>query len=93
MKKTIRKGIFETNSSTTHTLVIGSKEEFDKWKNGELVWDWETEEFIPKKDAEDDGWGFRTYESFGNEFECDEGYFKSPSGDEMCWIAEYGYDG
>lgn len=29
MRKTIRKGVFETNSSTTHSLVIGSKEDFE----------------------------------------------------------------
>lgn len=29
--KQIRKGIFETNSSSTHTLTIMSKSEYDEW--------------------------------------------------------------
>ena len=39
----VRQGVFETNSSSTHTLTICSKDDFDKWKNGEVFWldnDW-----------------------------------------------------
>ena len=36
MKKQIRYGVFETNSSSTHSLTMCSKDDFDKWKNGEL---------------------------------------------------------
>jgi hypothetical protein len=35
--------VFETNSSSTHTLTICSKDDFDKWKHGEVFWldnDW-----------------------------------------------------
>lgn len=32
----IRLGIFETNSSSTHSLVIGTPEQIEKWENGEL---------------------------------------------------------
>ena len=39
MKKIIRFGVFETNSSTTHTLTIVSREDFEAWKNGELIFD------------------------------------------------------
>ena len=36
----IRFNTFETNSSSTHTLCICSKEKYDKWNNGELYyWD------------------------------------------------------
>lgn len=34
----VRQGVFETNSSSTHTLTICSKDDFDKWKNGEVFW-------------------------------------------------------
>lgn len=27
----VRQGVFETNSSSTHTLTICSKDDFDKW--------------------------------------------------------------
>lgn len=38
MKRQIRIGTFETNSSSTHSLVMMSKEKFDKFKKGELFW-------------------------------------------------------
>ena len=39
MKKQIRVGVFETNSSMTHALTICTEEQYDKWKNGEIFWD------------------------------------------------------
>lgn len=38
--KIIRQGAFETNSSSTHSLTICSSEEYTKWENGELYWDY-----------------------------------------------------
>ena len=35
----IRKGLFETNSSSIHSLSIISKKDYEKWKNGELYFD------------------------------------------------------
>lgn len=35
--KIIRKSTFETNSSSTHSLTMCIKSDFDKWKNGEMV--------------------------------------------------------
>ena len=37
MKRQIRKGIFETNSSSTHSLVMCLKSDFDRWENGEVL--------------------------------------------------------
>ena len=34
----IRRNVFETNSSSTHSITICSKDEFQKWKNGELFY-------------------------------------------------------
>lgn len=48
--KVIRLGVFETNSSSTHTMVITSPEEFEKWKNGEILrYRWE-DKFITKEE-------------------------------------------
>ena len=42
----IRKNVFETNSSSTHSLVITTEEEFEKFKNNELVYcEWKTGPF------------------------------------------------
>jgi len=40
--KIIRDGVFETNSSSTHSLSIVTCEEFNSFKKGDLIWDdWE----------------------------------------------------
>lgn len=41
MKRQIRQGVFETNSSSVHSLTMCSAEEYQKWENGEvLFWMW-----------------------------------------------------
>ena len=47
MKKQIRIGIFETNSSSTHTLTICTKKEFDEWRDGKVVYNKWDEDFEP----------------------------------------------
>ena len=49
MKRQIRLGVFETNSSSTHTLTICSKSDFEKWKRGELLLDEWSDKFIDVK--------------------------------------------
>lgn len=44
---TVRKNIFETNSSSTHCLVVTSKEDWAKFKNGEMLIDVYTGELTP----------------------------------------------
>lgn len=34
----IRKNVFETNSSSTHSLVMAVASDFDKWKSGEMYY-------------------------------------------------------
>ena len=43
MKRQIRRGVFETNSSSVHSLTMCSGEEYDKWKNGEVLY-WREED-------------------------------------------------
>ena len=50
MKRQIRYGVFETNSSSTHSVTVCMKEEFDKWKNGELLFSRWGEEFVNPED-------------------------------------------
>lgn len=37
MKKQIRRGTFETNSSSIHAIVMCMESDYDKWKKGELL--------------------------------------------------------
>jgi len=39
MKVQIRQGVFETNSSSTHSLAIYNKNEWEEFKNGDLLID------------------------------------------------------
>lgn len=83
MKKQIRRGVFETNSSATHSLTLYKKEEWEKIKNGEGVID---ESWFPDKNEK-----FNTKEDVKNskEFkqflknEYDEETVKSWDDDEM----------
>lgn len=34
--KQIRRGVFETNSSSVHSITMCTKSDFDAWRNGEL---------------------------------------------------------
>lgn len=58
MKLTVRRGVFETNSSSTHSLSVCNKSDWDKWKKGELFaklnWNWELIEFVTPKEAKKD---------------------------------------
>ena len=36
MKEQVRKGVFETNSSSTHSITMCLESEYDKWLKGEL---------------------------------------------------------
>ena len=96
MKKQIRFGVFETNSSTTHTLTICTKEEFEKWQNGELLFDYYKDKLVEKpQDWEEDSRGeLRTYgEWYEDEYlETYEEKYTSPSGDEIVIFGKYGND-
>lgn len=50
MKRQIRQGVFETNSSSTHSLTMCSKEDFDAWRRGELLFDYYGRENFVKVD-------------------------------------------
>jgi hypothetical protein len=45
----IRSGVFETNSSSTHSLTMCTQEEFDKWKRGEIWFDTDYERLVDKE--------------------------------------------
>lgn len=53
MKKQIRQGVFETNSSSVHSLTICSKDEFDAWVRGEVLLDDYSAKFVPIKLSDD----------------------------------------
>lgn len=42
MKRQIRRGVFETNSSSVHSMTMCNNEQYSKWKDGEILY-WEDE--------------------------------------------------
>lgn len=46
MKTQIRFGTFETNSSSTHSITITSKDQFDKWIRGECYFRYNDDKFV-----------------------------------------------
>lgn len=92
----VRKNIFETNSSSTHSICICTEENFDKWKKGEKLWDYYGDELVdvsevPEEDR--DTWDFRSYEYEGDYREWYDVSFTTPSGDKMIAFGLYGYEG
>jgi len=96
MKKNIRFNVFETNSSSVHSLCICTEEEFDAWKKGKLYYDSWNDKFIKNSVNEWDE-DNQTYEDFFEEswsyLETYEEHFTTPSGDKMVVFGRYGRDG
>ena len=93
----IRNSVFETNSSSTHSLTIVSEEDFEKWKKGELVFDSYKDELIPipeNSDLEDEDSEFKTFDQW-DDFEYLESYerhYTTKSGDKIVVFGQYGND-
>ena len=92
----IRHGVFETNSSSTHSICIFTQEEYDKWMRCEMIYDQYAEKIVPiDEDVNNNRYRYKTYNAYCNDYTL-EGYeekFTTPSGDKMVVFGEYGYDG
>ena len=74
MKRQIRRGVYETTSSSVHSLTTCSAEEFAQWKNGELLFDeWGSESFVKANSLSDDDkkYASQDYENHKDEFSKD----------------------
>jgi hypothetical protein len=88
----IRIGVFETNSSSTHTLVVCTDEELEKWKKGEIIYNY-IDGFIPSDNSNISSDG-ETYEAFMDDEELEiEIYNYVTKGKENLTIfCKYGYN-
>ncbi len=98
--KTIRRGVFETNSSSTHSITLCSQEDYNKWERGELLFDRESENFVPV-DKQDE---FKAEHKWARLMTCDEYFddeylegfektYTTPNGETVVAFGKYGYDG
>jgi len=53
MARSLRRSVFETNSSSTHSLSMCSKNDFELWKKKKVLWDDGKSKFITMDDAID----------------------------------------
>ena len=94
MKINIRNNVFETNSSSVHTLCICTEKEYEKFKNGEWLYDSDLSALTP--DVQNiQGDDNITYNEFWDDEGCLETYcekYTSPSGDKIVVFGKYGYN-
>ena len=54
MKIKIRRNVFETNSSSVHSLTFCTDSEFEQWRCGKLIFDYWEDKLIPISDMKHD---------------------------------------
>ena len=100
----IRRGTFETNSSSTHSICICTEDDFNKYVNGDLILDYWNGELIEipenltrRMDPDSDEYDYdavdcyRPYD-YEAELEWYDYHFTTPSGDKMVAFGWYGHD-
>lgn len=95
MKRQIRLGVFETNSSSCHTLCIVPKKEYERWKDGKLLYQrWgnkfvNTDSVNKEEDEEDE---FQTYDEWREDeyLETFVEHYETESGDKIVAFGKYG---
>lgn len=101
MKRQVRRGVFETNSSSVHSITMCMESDFNKWERGELVWDKWRDRLVPitpeiQASLDEDEREYLTYEQFGDwdylEYETFEDTMKTPSGEVVVAFGYYGHD-
>ena len=105
----IRKNVFETNSSSTHSITICTEDEYEMWKRGEIYWYCWGETFVSKEEAEE-GFNRSKYNDFNTylyaeslytfdrynddiDMETYKQHYQTKSGDKIIVFGYYGYDG
>ena len=92
MKKVIRNSIFETNSSSNHSMNIVQKKDFQEWIKGNYLYDKETKRFV-------NPYTLCSYEDFFSNTDDTMGYvefeenYTTPGGEEFVVFGYWGYDG
>ena len=103
MRTTMRIGSFETNSSSTHSLVMCTQGEFDDWKGGKLLYDRDWARFIDAGEADMDDeeadWRYLSHDDVfdwrSDKIEMDtfQSTYTTPGGETVVAFGWYGYDG
>ena len=93
----IRKRVFETNSSSTHRLVICTADEYRKFKYGDLLYDSYNDRLVSADSVEsDDEYRYRNAADVWDMDWVEDSFmrdFETPSGDRMVVFGAFGRDG
>lgn len=105
MKVQYRNNVFETNSSSTHSLSICTQNEWEDFMHGKTLYSKEEEKFVPVSEVEKklldydeeereyiltrDYWDF---ESFGGDMEMMTAKYTTSSGETVVAYGYFGYD-
>lgn len=97
MIRLIRNNVFETNSSSTHSLTIVDSQDFIDWVDGLLYYNPEEEIFVKADFNKEDGNDLYTYEEWeeayvGDYFETFSDDYTTKSGDSITAFGYYGHD-
>lgn len=98
MKVQIRKSVFETNSSSVHTMTICSENKFNDWVEGKLLYSYFDDSFIEPGEMREEtakDYGYQTYEEFLSVEDLDTfvQHYVTESGDKIVAFGVYGYNG
>jgi hypothetical protein len=91
--KTIRRNVFETNSSSVHSLTMTDSETFKKWKSGQIFYDIDNKKFV-KEQKHEDCFTYNEYNSWCNDryFDTFEDSKKTKSGEVVIAFGHFGSD-
>lgn len=96
MKVKIRRGVFETNSSSIHCMTICSLEEYESWKEGNLLYDEIECELVEITGETEGSVDYLTYDEFqkryGYEYDTFAYEETTPKGEQIVAFGYYGED-
>jgi len=94
MKRQIRRGVFETNSSSTHSITMCSEEEYERWRKGGLLFNCWRDNFVEATDENKEDEDMKTYDEYWDdcEFETYEDSYTTKSGEKVIAFGYYGMD-
>lgn len=94
MKVQIRRGVFETNSSSVHTLTMCTDSEYQSWKNGDLIWDTWDDKLVDAVKQDGNECRYKSIKDFyHSDFETFHSEYTTPSGEVVHAFGYFGYDG
>lgn len=97
MKRQIRLGVWETNSSSVNTLMIMTGDEYkdfmDKWDDDDWVWDNYGNIWVHVNDKKDSDKYRYSQNPCENCFDKVIATYTTEHGDEIVAVSIYGYDG